>query len=272
MKSQMFVALAFAVASIACGDDAASAVATPTVIGPGVAPDPVPTQPPPPPVVPHADPSCPTTGPSDQHLIQFSGHTWRVKGGPSQMGPGPNYWDWSSEAVFVDCHGRLNLMVRQTADGWKSAEVWLPGSLGYGTYVFVIDSDVATLDPQLNASPFIYQDDAHEFDIEYSRWADPLGHNAQFVVQPGTYIENRRQMFLDGPLVSTTSIIDWRPDQVTFRIEQGGKTLASWSYAGPYNFVPGKEHVELNHWMFHGKPPIDGKSSTMIIKSFSFTP
>ena len=59
----------------------------------------------------------------ETETISFKGYTWNVKTGVGE--PGPNYWDASSDAVFVDSQG-LHLTVALREGRWYSSEAWEP--------------------------------------------------------------------------------------------------------------------------------------------------
>ena len=124
--------------------------------------------------------------------IQFSGYEWAVKGGVS-LGPGPNHFSTSHDNVWVDGQGRLHLKITQRDGKWYCAEVYQMHPLGYGTFVFQFSSRVDLLNKNVIGSPFIYRDNSHELDVEFSRWGIQSGPNAQFVVQPHYHPGNREQ-------------------------------------------------------------------------------
>jgi hypothetical protein len=141
--------------------------------------------------------------------IQFSGYEWAVKAGVS-LGPGPNDFSSSSNNVWVDDQGRLHLKITQTDQKWSCAEVYMMQSLGYGNYTFQASSRVDLLDKNVIGSPFIHRDDTHELDVEFSRWGNESGPNAQFVVQPYYNPGNREQFSMSLVMPSLISYNGWQ--------------------------------------------------------------
>lgn len=133
--------------------------------------------------------------PSPARSIEFSGCTWDVKSSAGKVGPGPNYFSNSPDNVWVDDAGRLHLKLTRSKGRWYAAEVVNRQSLGRGTYTWVLDSPVDSLDPNVVLGLFTWNDDPayhhRELDIEFARWgnaADPT--NGQFVVQPYDHTGN----------------------------------------------------------------------------------
>lgn len=200
--------------------------------------------------------------------ISFSGYTWQGKSGVG--GPGPNNWDASADAVFVDLDG-LHLTVGMREGKWYSSEVYLPQSLGYGTYEFELGGDVTTVDINLVGAVFLYEDDSHEIDVEFARWSGEVTDNAQFVVQPFDVSGNmKRFMLVNGEGVVQRII--WEPTRVVFELVQKGKMIQQWEYMGKHNFMPGKEKVHINFWQYKGMKPSDSVGHEFVVKKFTFTP
>lgn len=205
-----------------------------------------------------------------QTTLLFSGRTWIVKNGYN--GPGPNTWSDAPEAVFVDALGRLHLKITLVNGVWYSSEVYLPNSLGYGTYQFDIDSSISTIDPNVVAAPFLYQDDTHEIDMEFSNWQSPGDQMGQYTVQPFTIAGNMTRFNVPTGAYPSTHTMQWMPTQISFSSSKSGTTFKQWTYTGSSNFTPGHEVVHINTWMIDGVAPSNGQEQELIIKSFTFTP
>lgn len=202
--------------------------------------------------------------------ILFSGRTWIVKQGYD--GPGPNNWSDAPESVFVDIQGRLHLKIMRVNGVWYSSEVYLPNSLGYGTYRFDIDSSISTVDSNVVAAPFLYQDDTHEIDMEFSNWQSPGDRMGQYVVQPFTTAGNMTRFAVPAGTSPSTHLIQWTPTQINFSSSEKSAVFKQWTYKGSNNFVPRHEAVHINHWLIDGVAPSNGQTQELIIKSFTFTP
>lgn len=203
--------------------------------------------------------------------IDFSGYTWTVKSGFN--GPGPNNWDDSASSVFLDSENQLHMKVSNIGGQWYSSEVYLPSSLGYGTYEWETPSHVEEIDTNLVLGLFMYQDDTHEIDIEYSQWTDPSEQNVlNYTVQPYTTKSN----LYTAPLTLADGVsihkIEWAKDYILFSTWQNGQKLNERNYTGADNFAPGGEKVHINFWMIKGMAPIADTDQEIVIKSFKFTP
>lgn len=209
-------------------------------------------------------------GNANARTLDFSGYSWQVRGDIG--GPGPNTWGSAENEVFMDSLGRLHLTVSAQNGAWHSTEVYLNKSLGYGQYIFDIDSAVDKLDTNLVAAPFLYQDDTHELDIEYSYWQIPKSPNLHYSVQPYSTKGNNKGFTVALANTTTRNIIDWQPNKVVFSTLQSGQTIASYDYTGSDNFSPGKERVHINFWQINGVPPLNLAHNEFIVKSFTFVP
>ena len=95
--------------------------------------------------------------------------------------------------------------------------------LGYGTYAFVV-REVSHLEPAAVFSIFTWDGPAadqnhRELDIEISRWGDPGGKNAQYVVQP--YYVPANVATFKAPAGVLTYSLRWEPGRATFRTVRG---------------------------------------------------
>ncbi len=219
--------------------------------------------------------------------INFSGYTWDVKETASgtTMGPGANNWGSTvagdQNDVRVDSDGKLHLFVSQRPDGsWYSSEVILDHSLGYGKYTFDFASPVDQIDENLVAAPFVYKDDQHELDIEYSYWKIPGSPNLHYTVQPvesGKYNEtnqyNKTVVLNDG---FSKNIIDWKDGSVNFKtMDKNGNLVGEeWtkneSGDGTVNFKDGSERAHINFWQINSSTPFNGILNELIVNNFTF--
>jgi hypothetical protein len=199
--------------------------------------------------------------------VSFSGRTWRVKG-TGYYGPGPNLFDSSTSAVWVDAQGRLHLTIRKVGANWYSSEVALTEPLGYGDYVFTTRGRLDLLDRNTVFGLFLWEYGAcysydyrwwnpyNEIDVEFSRWGNPASAFAQFVAQPADWAGNiSRFSFALADSEVTSHAMRWLPDRVEFRSWRGGpdderpaNRIATWTYTGPHIPRPGIERVHLNLW------------------------
>ena len=211
--------------------------------------------------------------------LQWSGQEWIVKTSKEKFGPGPNLWSDSSDSVWIDDQGRLNLKIRKVGEKWYSAEIYTLKPLGHGKYVFYLDSRTDNLDPNVVLGLFVHSDDTHEIDVEFSKWGQKHKKYSyhQFVLQPrlddGSI--KRSDYRVQDPL-STHGFL-WTPERVAFRSYIGHdldnkKPHKHWDYTGKSNPTPTSERVHINLWLFKGKPPVNEQELTIVINKFVYVP
>lgn len=205
--------------------------------------------------------------------ITFAGQEWTVRSGSG--GPGPNQWSDSAESVWVDAEG-VHLKIRKIKDTWHCAEVLSVLPTRYGMHRFYIASRVDLLDKNVVASPFLYKDDTHEVDIEFSRWQKTSDINAQYVVQPFYTPGNitRFEATLQG--TQSTHYFDWSPGSIHFKSFQGhapeplkkSALIREWTYEGHNNPLEKEElRVHINLWLIGGKAPSNGQEVEFTVKN-----
>lgn len=203
--------------------------------------------------------------------ISFAGQEWIVRSGTG--GPGPNQWSDSAESVWVDRDG-LHLKIRNIDGVWHCAEVTSERPTRYGVHRFYVASRIDLLDRNVVASPFLYKDDSHEVDIEFSRWQKMSGEDAQYVVQPshdGNLHRFRSQ--LEQPF--STHSFDWQRDSIHFKSFVGHAEepsekpffIQEWTYEGADNPAESEGlRIHINLWLIKGEPPSDRKEVEFLLK------
>jgi hypothetical protein len=224
--------------------------------------------------------------PAEPISVNFSGRTWGIKmtgdDAPSyRFDPGPCYWSNDPSVVFVATDGSLHLKTKAINGLWQCGEVYLPKSLGYGTYTVQVSSHLDGLDRNIVAAPlFIYKDLTNELDNEYSGLGGmiPSPANAQFVAQPYTTPGNIVR-YLQPSSDKFTTQMDWEPGYVSFRAWNGwssipasGDLIYQWVYTGANIPLPGQERVHINLWLNKDEPPLNGIGDEMVLNSFNFQP
>ncbi len=208
--------------------------------------------------------------------IAFSGYSWAVKSSTAPVGPGPNVFSASAENVWVDPAGQLHLRTTSRDGRWRSAEVILGRSLGFGKYTFRISSPLGNLDPNVVAGLFTWNDDPayhhREIDVEFARWGNATDPTAgQYVVQPYDRAGNLRR-FVQPATSASVHSFTWASKSVSFTsATAAGQTIASWRHTSRDVPRPGGERVHINLWLDGGSPPLDGAETEIVISSFSFT-
>ena len=212
---------------------------------------------------------------TEPRFVEFGGHRWTVRdSGGERQGPGPNLFSADPRDVWTDARG-LHLRIAKRDGVWRSAQVVLDESLGYGAYRFTLASPVDRLDPQVVLGLFTWDDaeeDAHrELDVEFSRWEDPLRSNAQFVVQPYDTLGNIVRFELSG-MPKSVHQFEWLPESAAFSSRTAeGRVVAEHVFAARLP-KPGKEQAMINLWLVDGKPPRDGKPIEIVLSDFRFVP
>lgn len=212
-------------------------------------------------------------------ILSFSGYEWIIRTtGDHQSGPGPNYFSNAQENVWVDNAGKLHMRITNNHGIWYCSEVTLLESLGYGHYLFQIQSRVDILDKNIIAALFLYKDDSREIDIEFAKWGNAHADNAQFVVQPSATYGNKERFDLQMNQKTITGIINWQKEAITFSVYAGAvdqpdasKLIKKWIYRGSDNPAESSDPAaKINFWLMDGIPPSDKKEAELIVSKFKY--
>jgi hypothetical protein len=215
--------------------------------------------------------------PVKEKLIHFSGYDWTVRSVESDKGGEVS--DYDPANVSIDQKGYLHLRMALRGDTWTSAEVNLTRSLGYGTYRFVVQ-DSAHMIPTAALRIFTWNgegtnDARRELDIELSRWGNPNGKNAQYVIQP-FYVPENAARFTVPPGVFTHTF-RWESGIATFRTIQGvggeskSKLLSSHTFTTGVP-TPEDETVHLDLYDFHHSKNSVQDPTEVVIEKFEYLP
>lgn len=219
-----------------------------------------------------------------QRKIRWSGREWYVKDSGGPVGPGGNYFWNATGVVWVDESDRLHLRIVKRDGKWYCPEIWSAERLGYGTYRFYADCRLDTLDRSIVLGLFTFSDfscahAAREVDIEFSRWGEPSGMNAQYVVQPHDVQGNRYRFTMTSAATSTHSF-QWSPERLQFWSVQGHckdpaqcTSIQDWTFAHEERIPPSQDgRVHLNMWLIDAAAPSNGQEAEVIISRFEFEP
>jgi hypothetical protein len=207
--------------------------------------------------------------------VSFSGEDWTVKTSHGKVGPGPNYFSDSTANVWVDAAGKLHLKITKSGKRFVCAEVIGPRALGYGSYRFEIESDLAALDRNVVLGLFTWSDapaeNHRELDVEFARWGSATNVPGQYVVQP--YTDARNIYRFDWPLgiLDSSHAFRWAAGRVDFESAVPGATLRAWTgtHLVP---TPGDERPRMNLWLYGGRRPANGREAEVVVRSFAFAP
>jgi hypothetical protein len=216
----------------------------------------------------------------EARTIRWDGFTWAVRKGFG--GPGPNHWVRSN--VRVDGDGYLHLRIAFDGLRWTCAELEMTDRLGFGTYSWVVDGPIDSLDPNVVLGLFDYpttdvgQDGTNEIDVEYARWGNASYPPGNFTVWPAKEGLRQKGRAFDFALNGGVSVSTFTraSTSVAFQAtDLDGTPLGSWTFApnDPKRHISqAPMPVHINLWLFGGDPPTDGRSVELVIRSFSFTP
>jgi hypothetical protein len=239
----------------------------------------------------------------------FSGYGWNIKSSNTPVGPGPNYFNGSDSMVWVDKDGLLHLRIAYINGRWQSSEVICTENMGYGTYVFCLESNVANINERIVLGLFTWDDNSFkeqansEVDIEFSKWfrandSLTLTYSVQPVIfdNPIAYSERsfKPQMQVSKLKQPSTHVFNWQADEITWNsytgsVYPGGSPIASWSFnlSNPVRTkieggrvsnpiiipAPGATtRARMNLWLLNGLPPSDGKPFEVVVRSFEYIP
>jgi hypothetical protein len=228
--------------------------------------------------------------------IDFAGYKWWVKNHNQRLDPGWNFFSDNEQNVSVDENGHLHLKIVRRDGQWYCSEVIAADSFGYGTYVFVVEGNPATLNYKNTVLGLFTYDNCptwQEIDVELSTWWNkpsryPNSLNTQFVVQPWYTSGNMYRFGIDLTR-TTTHVFTWKRDEVIFQsyygdytsAQQPGDMITHWTYRG--HDIPSEtnERTHINFWLLPpenspsqtpGEPPHDGEEQEIVIRNFKFLP
>jgi hypothetical protein len=204
--------------------------------------------------------------------LHFSGYEWEIRGEPSNRGGNTNNYDPSN--AWTDTDGRLHLRIARGLGEWTCAEVTLTRSLGYGSYSFEV-REVSHLEPSAVLGMFTWDDSMtdlnhRELDTEISRWGDPAGKNAQYVIQP--YYIPANVVRFSAPAGRLTYSFSWQPGRVSFKTgRQGGESVAEHVFTSGVP-LPGGEAVHLNLYPYANQQSPLQHEVEVVIEKFEYLP
>jgi hypothetical protein len=214
---------------------------------------------------------------STPKVLHFSGFDWTVLDGESDRGGFVNPYEPAN--AWIDQKGYLHLRMAFRNGRWTCAEVNLTRSLGYGTYTFVVE-DTAHLGP--SAALGLYTRDLggttegpNELDIELSRWGNPTGRNAQYVVQPYYVPQNVFRFTAPGGVL--TQSFRWEPGVATFQTKLGSTTKPGTKIVSSHVFAsevpaPATETVYIDLYDFHRSMAVEQRSVEIVVEKFEYLP
>lgn len=218
-----------------------------------------------------------------KNKLNFSGYEWDIKNTTKRVGPGNNYFSSSTDNVWVDQEGHLNLKISQQNNRWQCAEVISKQHFGYGLFEFFVAARTDKFDKNTVLGLFTYDKKLkphyNEIDIEFSKWGNNTDTNSQYVVHHNqNYFESKRFKHPTG-LKFSTHIILRNKDSIYFASYEGHyrnalksrKPYQSWTYKNSFNPKPVNEKIHINLWLFRATPLTAKKEEIISIYGFWHT-
>jgi hypothetical protein len=210
-------------------------------------------------------------------VIHFSGYDWRVRNAANDRGGQPNSYDPSN--VWTDKNGYLHLRMEEHDGVWTCAEVSLTRSLGYGSYIFVVQ-DIGHFGPSaalglFTNDDFRPDDTRNELDIELSRWGIADSKNAQYVVQP-FYIPENVSRFM-APAGVLTHMFRWESGRASFKTVRGSVIGPRTATVSEHIFTsgvptPAKEMAHMGLYSYRHSQSPSHQPVEVVIEKFEFLP
>jgi hypothetical protein len=219
---------------------------------------------------------------SAQTQLVWQGHTWKVtSGGMAGVARG------SPSNVSVDAIGHLHLSITRNEETWTAAELFTVDNLGFGTYQWVVESNVWEMDPVTVLGLFPYgpthgigKDASNEIDIEFSQWGNTCACNADFTIYPSVSRQGKPSYELNFSVSKgtnlTTARMVWSATRVVFTLMSGDQPIgttanvlktetftASKAADIPQQPIP----TGINFWAFKAVP---ATNQSVIIRSFQY--
>lgn len=216
----------------------------------------------------------PTVATGAMRSISWSGYMWDVRPAGTNQEPGPNDWSDSTTNVQVQGTDLLLSIVQDSSGNWTSSEVDNQQHLGYGTYRWVVDTNLSALDANEVLGMFTYggsDPSNNEIDIEPSHWGSLSNPTGSATVwqngNAGLSVEHDFRYSAHPPYVNQFT---WSPGRIDYLITDAtGATLLAWTVTNGVP-TPSTEVPVINYWRFNNVAPTGVR--TMRIASFSFAP
>lgn len=123
----------------------------------------------------------------------------------------------------------------------------------------------------------------NELDIELSRWGDPSGNNAQYVVQPFFAAENPSRFTVPpGSLTymlrwEADSMLRWEADSLSFTTIRDSSADSAEKLISTHTFTsgiptPANETVHIDLYDFHRSESSSEQPAEAVIERFEFIP
>jgi hypothetical protein len=178
--------------------------------------------------------------------LHWSGYRWLVRSTKSPASPGHNRWGntrWNASVLG-------NRALRLNISKGRSVELVGPPT-GYGTYRWVVETDLSTVDP-FRVAAFFVDGMGGEQDVEFSRWGHPELTTAGSWV---TWRKRTRLGFGYFPVSAAapyTIEVDWHVGATRFTVrDASGATLLN---RVDRSSRPGRHtSPRMSYWIYPGQ-------------------
>lgn len=206
-------------------------------------------------------------------MISWSGYSWDVR--PTGVGsPGSNLWSDSAASVHTEGSDLVLSIVKGASGCWTSAEVDSHRHLGYGTYRWIVASDLSALDAGEVLGLFTYGGSTpskNEIDIEASHWGNPAWPSGSVTVWEDAAADRSRSMsFRYSNRPPYVNQFTWEPGKVTYLVTDAAGAVLLNRVVTRGVPTPSTEVPVINYWR-HGRARPRGERS-MRISSFTWIP
>ena len=228
--------------------------------------------------------------------ITWKGQVWDVTGAEPIGAPSGGQINGNANNVTVDANGYLHVKITQSGSTFTGAQLFTQKNLGFGTYQFQIEGDLANLEKGVVLGLFPYGptagigvDGENEIDIEFSKWNDTgSGNNADFTYYPQTghgdsnYTPSfEHNFFINfGGATQTTSRIEWTSTSINSTVMTGFQPIGTTANVVSPNdyYAPSNPSVKIpqqalplgiNLWTYGSKPT---RALDIVIRDFTFVP
>ena len=187
---------------------------------------------------------------------------------------GTNAWSDSPANVHVSGSDLFLSITKDAFGRWASTELDNQRHLGYGTYRWVVASDLSTRDANDVLGMFTYAGPApriNEIDIEASHWGNLAWATGSGAVRQNTNGGGHEsQVFNYSNQPPYVNQFTWTPGRVSFLVTDAtGATLFSWTATNGVP-KPSTEVPIINYWRFDNAAPAGVR--TIHISSFTWAP
>ena len=206
--------------------------------------------------------------------ISWSGYTWDVRPAGAGQTPGPNDWSGSTANVRVRRSDLLLSIVQNRSGNWTSSEIRNRRHLGYGTYRWVVATNLSRLDANDVLGMFTYggsDPSNNEIDIEASHWGDmsaPTGSATVWQNADAGLSDERAFSYSNRP--PYVNQFTWSPGRIHYVVTDGaGATLFARTVS---TGVPraSTESPIINYWRYRNVSP--SRVRTIRVSSFAWAP